>query len=249
MMNYFPTLDAVMVHTPKTNFWKQDLKFFVPIGGEKYVLGEELYRWQLDHLASALLVEDYNAPIQVDVCSINSSPNLIFPPEALLSGSFVMSLVAKSVGSVEIKYDDIDIYFKTKMDAQLFVELNKTVLTSFNFDNPMCAYGYFESEKVNLIYGVNYDSPAHLISRFDIRACSMAIDPNSNMLHVVRGSVEDATRQILTFNPVPRGVSVRRLVKYVSKGFKLDKHQGVFFVDLVRTELYSAELELLTKDY
>jgi hypothetical protein len=99
------------------------------------------------------------------------------------------------------------------------------------------------------IYGVEYDSPEHLITRFDIRACSMAIDPNTNMLYVVRGSIEDTTRKQLVFNPVPRGVSVRRFTKYIQKGFTPDKHQNVFFVELLRSDIYSQELELMTKDY
>lgn len=225
-------------------------RFFVEMVAEEYKLGEDLYKWQIDHLSSAIIVDDYAAPVKVDKAHIKLDTKLQWGQGALLSGSFVMNIVSKSVGHVDTKYDDIDIYFKCKADAQEFATVNgKNGLTAYDFTNPMCAYGFFGSEKVNLIYGVEYDSPEHLISRFDIRACSMAIDPALGVLYVVRGSIQDATRKILTFNPVPRGVSVRRLEKYVTKGFKLDTHQGLFFADLIKTDIYSPTLELMTKAY
>lgn len=232
------------------SFWKQDISFFIKLDQAKYLLGEKLLEWQKDKLASSIIIEDFDAAVEVQMSSINSFPKLSFPPGALLSGSFVMSIVAKAVGHIDLKYDDIDVYFKNKGDAESFVKANAAELGLFDFgNNPMCAYGHYGAHKMNLIYGVEYDSPQHLISRFDIRACSMAIDANLGVLYVVRGSIEDATRKIIAFNPVPRGVSVRRLVKYVNKGFTLDSHQGVFFVELCRSDLYSAELELMTNKY
>lgn len=37
-----------------------------------------------------------------------------------------------------------------------------------------------------------------------------------------------------------------RLVKYIEKGFKIDKNQRLFFAELVRSNLYSPELEAIT---
>lgn len=233
-------------------FWTQDPKFFLPLQSSTLKVAKDLYDYQIGHLASALLIDDYDPGVEIDSCSMSSClSNFVFPKDALISGSFVMHWVAKNVGSQDIQFDDIDIYFKKKEDAQEFLKVNKVDNEwHFDFQNPMCAYGQIGSAKYNLIYGVEYESAANLISRFDIRACSMAIDPNKKTLYVVRGSIEDATRQQISFNPVPRGVSVRRLAKYLKKGFNLlDSHQSVFFRELLCSDIYSPELELMTKEY
>lgn len=233
------------------NFWKQEPKFFIPHNNHLIKTGEDLYKEQISHLASALLVDDYNPHVEVDSCQITGISNFTFPKDALISGSFIMHYVAKLLCSSDLQYDDIDIYFKCKADAEAFAKtnINNSTFGGFNFNNPMCAYGHTGKDKINLIYGVEYDSPAHLISRFDIRACSMAIDPNNNTLHVVRGSVKDATTKDIVFNPVPRGVTVRRLTKYLKKGFEIKKYQSLFFAELIRSPIYSPELELMTKEY
>lgn len=229
------------------SFWTEHPKFFVPMAGTELKLGKDLYDYQLNHLANALIVDDYNPNIDIDTCQIQAVTPFKFPDGALISGSFVMHHAVKVLSGADIKFDDIDVYFKSKEDAQSFVKMNQG--NGFNFDNPMCSYNYIGPNKFNLIYGVDFESPGNLISRFDIRACSMAIDPNTNTLHVVRGSLEDATRKLITFNPVPRGVSIRRFTKYIQKGFTADKYQNLFFVELLRTEIYKPELELMTKEY
>lgn len=241
---------APPVHPENTEFFQEPPKFFMALAGKNLKLGKDLYDYQIGHLANALLVDDYDANVTIESCNIQLKTAFKFPHGALISGSFVMHHVAKQLCGVEHRYDDIDIYFKTKADAELFLTLNQIQSGwMFDFKNPMCAYGQVGPNKINLIYGVEYDNPGNLISRFDIRACSMAIDPNSDTLYAVEGALEDATRKILTFNPVPRGVSVRRFTKYIQKGFTPDKHQNVFFVELLRSDIYSQELELMTKDY
>lgn len=222
--------------------------FFLPLQTSTLKTGKELFDEQISHLGSALLVDDYDANVTIDTCQLTSRSRFKFPQGALLSGSYVMHVVANSIGHVEWKYDDCDIYFKTKEDAKQFVTDNAMHGIHIT-DSPVCAYGYHEGMKFNLIYGVEYTSIANLIGRFDIRACSMAIDPNTMELHVVRGAVEDATRKQLVFNSVPRGCSMRRYAKYITKGFHADSHQNLFFVELLKTEIYKPELELLTKEY
>lgn len=233
------------------DFCTGDLKFYIPLQGASLKKDKELYDEQVNHLGSALLINDYDPNINVDQSTINKTIPFAFPKDALISGSFVMHHVGKCIGGVNLSYDDVDIYFKTKVDAQQFLTMNNIsgFVYGFHFDSAMCSYGKIRGIKFNLIYGVEYDSPAHLISRFDIRACSMAIDPNALTLHAVRGAIEDATERRITFNPIPRGVSVRRLTKYIKKGFTIDGYQSLFFVELVRSHLYSAELELMTKEY
>lgn len=231
------------------DFWTHEPKFFIQLHGANLKKGKELYESQLSHLGSAMLIQDYDANVEIDTAQITATTPYKFPKGALISGSFVMHYVSKNVGHIDHKFDDIDIYFKSKADAQLFLNLNGANGFGFDFNNPMCAYGHIDGNKFNLIYGVDYTSPGHLISRFDIRACSMAIDPNTNMLYVVKGAIEDATQRTLTFNSVPRGVTVRRLTKYVKKGFEIDGYQSLFFVELLGSTIYSAELELMTKEY
>lgn len=234
----------------ETEFFQEPPKFFMPLARKNLKLGKDLYDYQINHLGNALLVEDYDANVIIDSCSIQLKTAFKFPKDCLISGSFVMHHITKQLCGIDHKYDDIDIYFKTKEDAQEFLTLNgEPNHYAFDFKNPMCAYGFLGPNKLNLIYGVKYKDVGNLISRFDIRACSMAIDPNTNMLYAVEGALDDATRKILTFNPVPRGVSVRRFTKYIQKGFTPDKHQNVFFVELLRSDIYSQELELMTKDY
>lgn len=231
-----------------TLMFGQNPTFFLPLQTATLKTGKDLFDEQIGHLGSALLVDDYNANVIVDTCTLNGSTKFKFPQGALLSGSYVMSIVGRNIGGTKVEYDDCDIYFKTKDDAKKFVTDNQMHGVHVG-DNVMCAYGYHEGQKFNLIYGVEYDSPEHLITRFDIRACSMAIDPNTNTLYVVRGSIEDTTRKQLVFNPVPRGCSLRRYAKYITKGFHADSHQNLFFVELLKTDIYKPELELLTKEY
>jgi hypothetical protein len=231
------------------DFWQAPPIFFMQLHGGTLKKGKDLFDYQVSHLANALIIDDYDAKIEIDTCSISAATPFKFPENALISGSFVMHHVSQHIGHIHHAFDDIDVYFKNKDDAIVFLMLNGVHPGTFNFDSPMCAYGYIEGNKMNLIYGVEYDDPGHLISRFDIRACSMAIDPNTMTLYVVKGAIEDATQKNITFNPVPRGVSVRRLTKYIKKGFSIDGHQSVYFVELCRSDIYSQELELMTKEY
>lgn len=233
----------------------EEPKFFIQLANATKPLlsGKDLYDWQLSHLGSALIIEDYDAPVEINSGEAKFKTDFIFPKDSLISGSYAMHLGAKNIqcGTSTIKHDDIDIYFKTKEDAQEFLKLNTSQgpIDGFAFENHICTYGYINLHKINLIYGVEYENPGHLISRFDIRACSMAIDVNASMFYVVRGALEDATKKQLVFNPVPRGVSVRRFAKYIEKGFKTEKYQNLFFVELLKSSCYKPELELLTKEY
>jgi len=216
--------------------------------------GDAQYKDQLDKLTSALLIEDYRPEVPIVTSDVNVALvnyNFTFPKGALISGSFIMSAVVKQITAAEIGYDDIDIYVKSKDDALMFVELNGFGgLPTAEISNPMCLYVFAPTgEKINVIYGIEYDSPGDLISRFDIRACSMALDPNDNKLYTVRGAIEDALSRSIFFNPVPRAVTLRRLVKYINKGFTICAQQSVFFSELIKSGIYSAELELITKGY
>lgn len=213
--------------------------------------GNDLYKSQLDHLGNALLIDDYDPKVEVEKINIHATNKFLFPKDALISGSFVANYVSQVAGGTSISWDDVDIYFKTKVDAEQFCSMNNLSASSngFAFNNDICSYGWIEGVKVNLIYGIEFNSPEHLISRFDIRACSMAIDPNNMNLYIVKGAVDDCMTRRIIFNPVPRGISVKRLTKYIKKGFDIEGYQSQFFAELIKTNIYKPELELFTKKY
>ncbi len=232
-------------------FWQSKLRLTTePIWNFDGKREDELYQIQAGHLASAILIADYDAGVQVDQYVVTFQDKMIWPCRGeLISGSFISRAVTESAyGGVSFEAEDIDIYFHTKEDAKEFLSLN-AMSQYFNMENPICGYGTFSDIKYNLIWGIEYKSPEHLISRFDIRACAMAIDPTQKILYTVRGALDDCTNKQIVFNPVPRGVSVRRLIKYVEKGFEIEPHQRLFFAELVRSDLYSTELELITARY
>lgn len=207
---------------------------------------EKFYKIQTDHLANAILIDDYNPNVITETFNISFATKLMWINKGeVLSGSYIANAVAAMIcGRTVFEADDIDIYFKSKEDAQEFVKLNN--MGHFEFISDICAYGAHENMKFNLIYGVPYSDTYSLISRFDIRACAMAIDPTKHELKVVQGAVADAIKKRIVFNPVPRGTSIHRLIKYINKGFEIDKHQRLFFAELIRSNIYSAELELTT---
>lgn len=229
--------------------------FYMPHNGRAALYGKDLFDAQISHLSSAVLIQDYDAMTIVDSYDLNTNgsimpPKLTFPKGALISGSFVMALIDHCQAAAHdelIKFDDCDIYFQSKDDAKQFIRENN--FTHFNVDSPMCAYGYFNGLKFNLIYGVPYNTPSDLISRFDIRACSVAVSPDTMRLHVVDGAIRDIGGRQLVFNAVPRGCSLRRYAKYIKKGFAVDPYQNLFFTELLKTDIYKPELELLTKNY
>lgn len=210
------------------------------------IVGEQLYKQQASHLSNALLMDDYDPQVEVDTHKFFTYCSLKFPVGSLISGSFLMKKVADMI-SVSKPFDaeDIDIYFKCKQDAIDFALKNN--MTFINFDSSVCAYGKYYSDKVNLIYGIPYKNGADLISKFDIRACAMACDPNADEIYIVKDAIRDLVNSEICFNPVPRSVSLRRFAKYIKKGFHCDDpHQRLFFAELIRSNIYSTELELIT---
>jgi hypothetical protein len=210
---------------------------------------EKRYQWQMNHLANAILIEDYNPALKIKEYSrVGLTFSYKMPKGSLVSGSYLMNEFLPQGSKIDV--GDIDLYFSSKDEAYKFLMMNVGPrYHDFDFSNPMCSYGTINGMKFNLIYGVEFDSPGHLISRFDIRACSVAWDVNENKVYEVLYAMDDIQGKNIVFNPVPRGVSVRRLVKYVNKGFSIDKYQNLFFAELIRSPIYNAELELSTKDY
>ena len=96
-------------------FWKTPPRFtshtvyhFDPLKGDK------LYERQAGHLASALLVEDYDPQVEVDEYVITGELPCVFPNKGeLISGSFMSrSLIKAHFDNGNFSAEDVDVYFK-----------------------------------------------------------------------------------------------------------------------------------------
>ena len=209
---------------------------------------EVMYKYQTNHLASALLIQDYDPAITITSHPTNGVKTKFqwINRGEIVSGSFATISALQAVGlATRFEAKDLDIYFHSKDDVKDWCKLNG--VGTYGIDqSQICYYVQHCNIDFNLIYGIPYTDAAQLISKFDIRACSVAYDPNTTLFHSVDGALYDAMSMKIVFNPVPRGVSVNRLTKYIQKGFTIDKYQRLFFAELVRTDIYSKELELTT---
>lgn len=214
------------------------------------------YERQLDIFFNSLLLNDNTISTKILTYSVLLEPEeeaklskLIWPNNGeLVSGSFVMEALRNIFGwSDKIEYDDIDIYFKSKEHAEEFAKLNNFTIS--NLEHPMCSYVTGNEQLYNLIWGVNYTDAEDLLSKFDIRACSVAFCPNQVKFYTLEDSLLDIETKNIVFNPVPRAISLNRLIKYIRKGFKINPYQRLFFVELLKSHIYSADLELQTKQY
>lgn len=232
--------------TPSTDtFWvvKPRVRFSTPKLTE-----EALYKFQTNALANSILIKDDSPVINVIQQRGNAQTKLKWINKGeVLSGSFatVSAIEGMMKSNAPFAAADIDIYFHSKEDVKEFMVLNNIGLYGLD-TSKICHYVATPVGKLNMIYGIPYSGPDELISKFDIRACSVAYDPNTDTLYEVEGAIHDGLRKEIIFNPVPRGCSVNRLVKYIQKGFQIDKHQRLFFSELVRSDIYSPELEITT---
>jgi hypothetical protein len=166
----------------------------------------------------------------------------------LISGSSVAAntintLYNDNTQLVQNNAKDIDIFFKSKNDAMEFLRINNLFVSQLS--NPMCAYVYADMNMpINIIYGVEFKDEVDLISGFDIRACSIAVDPNTLKLTAVVGAITDALNKVITFNPTPRNCSIKRLVKYSQRGWSISGYQSKFFAELLNSKIYNPEIEL-----
>lgn len=227
---------------------------------------EEYYKWQCDILANSILLGDNAHTTQILKATVPVTDKVMnkywevfnfkwLNKGEVLAGSFVMFV--QSPNSPEPQ--DVDIYFKQKEDCFEFAKLNNLIFgltTKKTQENTMCLYYTSKTGiSVNLIFGVEYADASDLISKFDIRACSMAITKfGVNMfgnqeveITNVAGSFYDTSKKELVFNPSPRGVSLARLIKYVNKGFSVPTYQRLFFAELIRSEKYNVDVEKFTK--
>lgn len=212
----------------------------------------QYYKRQLDILANAMFIDDYFSNMKVIAYPIlnngNPTPNLRWLDKGEpVSGSFITNTTSKILNlKEEIEYNDIDIYFRSKEDVIEFTKLNNIDLPEDQRQNQMCFYVTGNNHRYNLIYGVNFLTVEDLISKFDVRACSVAFCPNKNEFYALDGTVEDTYAKKIVFNPLPRTTTISRLIKYVNKGFYISAHQRAFMAQPIRTNNYLIDLELNT---
>jgi len=223
---------------------KPDITF--PFADDGFASDEARYRWQMDVRSHYLLLKDKNIPLKIDISKL--TPEMLVTQLTwlnsgeLIAGSFAGGVVLDA----DLKPADIDIYFKSLGDATQFREINFRLLPIFSMELGVCSVVVCYGQKFNLIHGVQYDSPEDLISHFDIRACSIAIDPNAQKIYSVKGAIHDCFFKRIVFNPIPHNTTVARLVKYTQKGFDIDAHQRLFFAELIKSDMYNPEIELST---
>lgn len=215
---------------------------------DSFLSDEERFDWQMSLRANSMLIDDNSPYLHIDI-HVDNERVLKSELEWLNKGELVAGSFLCNLGrtSKDIDFSDIDIYFKSKEDAIEFCRKNAQLeLTHPTKEANVAFLAVHNTLKFNLIFGVHYDSPSDLISRFDIRACSVAYDPNTNVVYSVRGAFDDCERMRIVYNPVPYNTTIARLVKYTQKGFCIDPYQRLFLAELIRSDLYNAELEITT---
>jgi hypothetical protein len=210
---------------------------------DKFESDEKRYEWQMAVRANYLLLGDTNVKLPIEVHK-NPMPIIDTPLRWINRGELVAgSFMCNYTANAEIPNKDIDIYFKCKADVETFMGANRVWSMTHNDIANIVLYG---GVMYNLIHGVHYDDPEDLISHFDIRACSIALDPCTNTVYNVEGALSDCARKRIIFNPVPHNTTIARLVKYAQKGFDIDPYQRLFFAELIRSEKYNYDLEIST---
>lgn len=155
----------------------------------------------------------------------------------VVAGSYMSAAVNKS-----IRYNDIDVYFYSKEHANLWCKINYISIPEYVFD--LCATVYRKGVKINLIIGIPFNSVEDLISSFDIRACAIAYVPETNKIIEVEGALDDCKHKRIIFQTGAKYITVKRLVKYLDKGFSIDEYQQVIFSELIRFKP-NRDLEIL----
>jgi hypothetical protein len=148
------------------------------------------------------------------------------------SGEVIAGSYMSSHFNNEIKNNDVDIYFHSLEHAKLWCKINGVKMPEIQFD--LCGKVIHRTRVVNVIVGVPFTDARDLIAGFDIRACAIAYDPLANKAIAVEGAVEDCQSKRIVWQVGARNVTVRRLLKYIEKGFKVDHHQNAIFVELLK---------------
>lgn len=212
-------------------------------GAKAFISKEHYYNAMMQISDSILLGAEFPQPEIMqythhlsshDDANFNKIKNLDWSIPAIISGSFLIhTQVNKS-----IHYDDIDIYFKNEEDARNWAARNNisNIWLAPNNKSFYCSILLSTMVKLNLIFSIDFKDEQDLISRFDIRACAMAYNPTTNVFTLVDGAADDCRDKRIVIQANPRSASIWRLLKYVTKGFKIDRYQTALLNEILKLQ-------------
>lgn len=215
------------------------------------IYGELLYKKQMDDITNNLLLEDNG-----DVLIHEGVGGAKLSIKGMNMGEVIAGSALTHCVNSAIDAQDVDIYFHSKEDAlkwstyhhtRVFIDKsayprNPPEIT----DSEFCANTEMYGIRFNLIWGLTYTDAKSLIAGFDIRACAIAYDPNTDKAYHVHGALQDCFNKHIIFQTNARVVSVARLIKYINKGLTIDKYQRSIFAELIKSGKHDRLLELIT---
>lgn len=244
LKKFFGKPSATIEAKPKTNlhwtgiwgagsaiYWKS----------ETIYSDERLFRAQSTDISNAILLQDVPEPKVHKLDVKSGTPFNWLNKGELIAGSSLINRINSSVVA-----NDIDIYFHSKEDAIEWLKINDLPYSKLSDMKSSSCVLSAKHAHLNLIWGVQFDSPEQLLSGFDIRACAIAYDPNEDKLIHVDGAIDDTKNKRIVFQVGVRNLSVHRLMKYLNKGFTVDKYQRVIFAELIKLGRHNSIIELAT---
>ena len=209
---------------------------------------EELYKKQLDALAERELLGAHYPLEFTSISNVDVGIDAELTGKEIIAGSSVAWFFNDN-----LKANDIDVYFKSMEEAKNFASKNKVGLqVRWNLakQDPnalrTCAWVTIKNIKYNLIWGIKYKDMEELLSGFDIRACAVGYDIKNKKVHAVRGAIADIVNRRIVWQTSMRGTSLSRLIKYQNKGYSIDKYQLAILGEILRSDRYSPDKELVS---
>lgn len=133
---------------------------------------------------------------------------------------------------------DLDVFFRTEQQASTFIEKFKTVpgvqiiSESDNSCSVSWAFANSPAQPIKIVLDLikaRFGTPEQVISTFDFTICSAAVTPHSMVFH--KNYFQDLFTKSLVFNSLPDLSGLRRVLKYVNKGFHIDESELVRFFE------------------
>jgi len=142
--------------------------------------------------------------------------------------------------------NDIDIFCK---DKRTFNQVTNIItsgkLTNVNhvvYSNKNAVRYHFWKRDIEIIKRF-FDSPQSTIDNFDFTVCSAAISKHGLIAH--KDFIKDITHRKIKFNTVKYPIAtLKRVRKYITKGYGIDKSDLKWLLNRVRKSKHSAKNEL-----
>ena len=196
------------------------------------------YKSQLDDIKDMILLGQPIVPNFIEFTNYSlikqdvKTFNWLTSGKSEHSGEVIAGSYMSSQFNNKIVNNDVDIYFHSIEHAVLWCKINGVSMPAIQLN--LCGKVLHKSRTVNLITGIPFTDARDLIAGFDIRACAIAYDPQVDKAIAVEGAIEDCESKRIIWQTGARNVTVRRLLKYLQKGFNIDGHQNAIFVELLK---------------